>query len=68
MTVYPLGGIFFVGRLAYRDRNRLPRPINTLLFDHKSSSPDSLLGLVPSINKPPLQRIAAPLTSLALLY
>jgi hypothetical protein len=30
---------------------------NTLPFDHKSGSPDSQLGLLPDINKPPLYRI-----------
>ena len=37
-------------------------PINTLPFDHKSGSPESLLGLLPDINKPPLQRVAVTLT------
>src|SRR5215216_1442920 len=32
--------------------------INTLPFDHESGSPESLLGLRPDINKPPLQRLA----------
>jgi len=29
-------------------------PINTLPLDHKSGSHESLLGLLPDINKPPL--------------
>jgi hypothetical protein len=29
-------------------------PINTLPFDHKSGSPESLVSLLPDINKPPL--------------
>jgi len=31
-------------------------PINTLPFDHTSVCPESLLGLLPDINKPPLAR------------
>jgi hypothetical protein len=31
-------------------------PINTLPFDHKSGSPESLVSLLPDINKPPLGR------------
>src|SRR5215217_8168157 len=30
--------------------------INTLPFDHESGSPESLLGLRPDINKPPIIR------------
>jgi len=29
--------------------------LNTLPFDHKSGSPESLLGLLPDINKPPIE-------------
>src|SRR5215216_7226330 len=31
-------------------------PINTLPFDHKSGSPESLVSLLPDINKPPIDR------------
>ena len=30
------------------------RSVNTLPFDHKSGSPESLFGLLPDINKPPV--------------
>jgi hypothetical protein len=62
------GGLLEWDMWARIDRNTLLRPINTLLFDHKSSSPDSLLGLLPDINKPLLQRIAVTLASQAPLY
>ena len=38
------------------DRNRCALLLNTLPFDHKSGSPESRLGLLPDINKPPLLR------------
>src|SRR5215217_4350428 len=31
--------------------------INTLPFDHESGSPESLLGLRPDINKPPIKHL-----------
>jgi len=37
-------------------------PINTLLLDHKSGSPQSQLGLLPDINKLPLQQVSQLLT------
>ena len=36
------------------DRNRCVLLLNTLPFDHKSGSPESLFGLLPDINKPPV--------------
>jgi hypothetical protein len=48
------GGLLKWDLWARIDRNRLPRPINTLPLDHKSGSHESLLGLLPDINKPPL--------------
>src|SRR5215203_6408888 len=36
------------------ERNSSLGPINTHPFDHKSGSPESLLGLLPDINKPPI--------------
>src|SRR5215212_10943636 len=34
-------------------------PINTLPFDHKSGSPESLVSLLPDINKPPVEQRGA---------
>src|SRR5215213_6271312 len=34
-------------------------PINTLPFDHKSGSPESLVSLLPDINKPPIIAMTA---------
>ena len=34
-------------------------PINTLPFDHKSGSPESLVSLLPDINKPPVRMATA---------
>jgi hypothetical protein len=49
------GGLLQWDMWAGIDRNRLPQPLNTLPFDHKSGSPESLLGLLPDINKPPIE-------------
>src|SRR5829696_6043120 len=41
-------------------------PINPLSLDHKSGSPESQLGHLPDINKPPLQRVSVNMTHIAL--
>jgi hypothetical protein len=51
IAVVCYSGICGLGSIEIGSLNLL----NTLPFDHKSGSPESLLGLLPDINKPPIE-------------